>query len=394
MRRSRRSPAVQALSDRSGALLEDAAERSRVSLRARLERLAAAWRSVLQIALAAALAWLVATELLGGERPFFAPVAAIVTLGVTYGQRGRRAVELALGVAVGILVADLLVLAIGPGAVSLGLVVLLAVAVAVLLGSGPLIVNQAGISAALVVTIEPPAGAFAFDRFFDALAGSAVALAVGALLLPVDPIALLRRAAAPVLAELAGVLDDLAAALDARDRAQVEAALVRARGIDALEARLFEAVDAGRETARTAPVRRHARGRVGQYAEAAAQVDLAVRNVRVLARGARRAVQLDETVPPAIGDALRDLAVAVRELDGALEDPERAAQVRDPALRAAATATVVLEGTGNLSVSVLVGQIRSTAVDLLRGSGLTYEAAAEAVRHAAREAAADAGTAT
>jgi hypothetical protein len=32
-----------------------------------------------------------------------------------------------------------------------------------------------------------------------------------------------------------------------------------------------------------------------------------------------------------------------------------------------------------------VGQIRSTAVDLLRGSGLTYEEAADAVREAVRE---------
>ena len=43
-----------------------------------------------------------------------------------------------------------------------------------LLGSGPLLTNQAGISAVLVVTIgRPQTGAFSFDRFFDALAGGA-----------------------------------------------------------------------------------------------------------------------------------------------------------------------------------------------------------------------------
>ena len=42
-------------------------------------------------------------------------------------------------------------------------------------------------------------------------------------------------------------------------------------------------------------------------------------------------------------------------------------------MRAAGQATLVLERTGNLSVSVIVGQVRSTAVDLLRGSGMTYE---------------------
>jgi hypothetical protein len=39
-----------------------------------------------------------------------------------------------------------------------------------------------------------------------------------------------------------------------------------------------------------------------------------------------------------------------------------------------------------MSVSVIVGQVRSTAVDLLRGSGMSYEEAAEAVRSAVREA--------
>jgi hypothetical protein len=35
-----------------------------------------------------------------------------------------------------------------------------------------------------------------------------------------------------------------------------------------------------------------------------------------------------------------------------------------------------------MSVSVIVAQIRSTAVDLLRGAGMSYEEAAEAVRGA------------
>ena len=74
-----------------------------------------------------------------------------------------------------------------------------------------------------------------------------------------------------------------------------------------------------------------------------------------------------------VAAAIRDLAEAVSKLREALIDPERADAVREPALRAAARATLVLQETGNLSVTVVVGQVRSTAVDLLRGSGLTYE---------------------
>ena len=63
--------------------------------------------------MAASLAWLVATEVVGHPRPFFAPISAVVTLGLTVGQRRRRAIELAIGVSVGISIADLLVVAIG-----------------------------------------------------------------------------------------------------------------------------------------------------------------------------------------------------------------------------------------------------------------------------------------
>jgi hypothetical protein len=105
----------------------------------------------------------------------------------------------------------------------------------------------------------------------------------------------------------------------------------------------------------------------------------------VLARGARRAIDLDENVPPEVSEALRELAAAVRALEQALDDPARVVAVREPALRAAGKATLVLERTGNLSVTVIVGQIRSTAVDLLRGSGMSYDEAAEAVRGAVEE---------
>jgi hypothetical protein len=43
----------------------------------------------------------------------------------------------------------------------------------------------------------------------------------------------------------------------------------------------------------------------------------------------------------------------------------------------------VLESTTNMSVSVIVGQVRSTVTDLLAGTGMSTDEAAEAVAHAA-----------
>jgi hypothetical protein len=63
--------------------------------------------------------------------------------------------------------------------------------------------------------------------------------------------------------------------------------------------------------------------------------------------------------------------------------------VSEHALRAAARATLVLEETANLPVSVIVGQVRAAAVDLLRSWGLERDDAESMVRDAAASLAAD-----
>jgi uncharacterized membrane protein YccC len=375
--------------ERAAPLLEEAAERGRVSMRMRLERVRVAWRSVVQAGIAAPAAYLLATQVFGHPRPFFAPVAAIITLGLTYSARGRRAAELSIGVVLGIAIGDLIIYVLGVGAWQLAVVVVLAICIALLVGQSQLLVNQAAVSAALVATIQPPTHGVTFGRFLDALAGTTVALVISGLVLPVHPARFVRRAAGPVLNELAGTLDDVADALAARDDEAAERALERARAIDGLSGRFADAITTGRETARFAVGRRRFRPFVETWADAAQSIDFAVRNVRVLARGAIRAVRLDDNIPEDVITAIHDLALAVRAIDPALAGDEAAADtVHTAALRAAARATLVLERTTNLSVSVIVGQIRSTATDLLSGAGMDADEAADAVRSAAAEEAA------
>jgi uncharacterized membrane protein YccC len=365
-------------------LLGEAAERSRMSLRARLGRVRAAWRTIVQAALATVIAWTAAHELVGHARPFFAPIAAIVTLGVTLGQRSRRAVEVAAGVTVGIAVADLLTLLIGTGTWQLLVIVLLAMVAAILLGSGTLLVTQAAASAVLVVTLQPPdVSGISFARALDAAIGGASALLVSLLVLPVNVVRLIHDAAQPVLSELAETLEDIATALEERSASAAEAALLRARAIDDDLDRFRDAIGVGQEGGMAAMPRRAARDQVAVYAVAGAHVDLAVRNTRVLARGAMRAIATGDATPPGVSLALRELAEAVRALAALLADPDRDVDVVEPAVRAAAHATIVLEETANLSVSVIVGQIRSTATDLLRSTGVEMAEAHRLVRAAA-----------
>ena len=137
-------------------LLEEAAEASRLGLRTRRERAVAAARPILQTAVAASPRGSSRSSYSAIRRPFFAPIAAVVTLGLTIGERRQRAVELAIGVAVGIAIADLLVAQIGTGTWQIGVTVALAMFAAILVGGGPLLASQAAASAVLVVALQPP----------------------------------------------------------------------------------------------------------------------------------------------------------------------------------------------------------------------------------------------
>ena len=267
--------------------------------------------AILQTAAAASLAYFLARLLLGHETPFFAPIAAIISIGISLGQRGRHFFELAFGVALGLAVADLLVVFIGTGAAQIAVVVLLAMAAAIFFIGGVLVANQAAISALLVVVLQPPDVGFSPDRFLDAVVGGSVALAIS-YLLPVNPERLVERAAAPVFRELVAVLEEISTALGDGDRERALGALHRARELDDSEARSFaETISAGQETARLAPSRRRALKHLELYAVVGSRLNLAIINTRVLARGAANTVRSVGSVPEPLPGAVRELAQAV-----------------------------------------------------------------------------------
>src|ERR687895_2736939 len=143
---------------------------------------------ILQTAVAAVAAWYLATLLVSQEQPVFAAIAAVVSLGATYGQRPERAVELVGGVVLGIGLADLLVGAIGSGPMQLGLLVLLAMGAAVALGGGPLLVTEAAVSASLLVLLEPTSAGLAPSRLIEAVGGGGVGPGGGAPPVPPTPL--------------------------------------------------------------------------------------------------------------------------------------------------------------------------------------------------------------
>jgi len=350
--------------------------------RARLElggrRLRMSALPIVQCGLAAGIAWFVAADLVGHARPFFAPIAAVISLGVSLGSRLRRAGELVVGVSLGVLVGDLLISWIGTGVWQIALVVALAVAVAVFADGGTLIVAQAGASAVLVATLLPPGDTGGIDRCVDALIGGTVGVLVVALL-PSHPLGPVQRQARQALDELAGVLFDIAGALRSREEAAAGAALSRARRSQPLVDDLRAALRSGREVTTVAPLRRPHRAELTRFSELAERIDYAFRNTRVLARRALAALQDDEPAVEELPDAVALLATAVRSLADQVRGEREAA--RAPILELIHAAPI-LDEAGDLGMSeqVMIAQLRSIAIDLLQATGLTRREAVAALR--------------
>ncbi len=338
---------------------------------------------VVQTAVAATLAWSAAGLILGNDQPFVAAIAAVISVGAVAGQTLKRAVEWIFGVAVGLAVADLIMLAIGTGPVQTGVMVGLAMTAALMLRGGIMFWTEAGVSALLVSGLDPSTHGVSPDRFLEALVGGGIALAVSATF-PSNPGLRARTAARPVMDDLATSLRDSAAALIGGDLELAEHSLAEARRIDGRVAWLREELDGGYQIARYAPSRRGHLGHLGYYAVAADHLDLAVRNTRVLARATITMVRERGSAPVQLPEAILELALAVEALASYLERPDHPVDARAFALGAAEEATSVLATTNDLETSALVAQVRETAFDLLQAAGMDASEAVVAVRETSR----------
>ena len=352
---------------RAGLIDAELGARGRTSLRARAARLRAKAWVIGQCAVAAGVAWWLAADVLGHHLPFFAPIAAVVSLGMSYGQRLRRVAEVTIGVALGVLLGDVVTHLIGTGGLQMALVVAVGMSVALLLDAGQLLVTQAAVQGIVVAALAPAPGG-AFIRWTDALIGGAVAL-LAATLVPRAPLRRPRDQAAVVVRKIAELLGSAADRLDDGDADLALAALREARSTDELITELRAASAEGLSVVSSSPFRRRHGQHQRRLAELVEPLDVALRNTRVLVRRVAVACHRREPVPPSYAALVRDLAgLAGRVAYELAEDRLPAAVVDDLVALGHATATV--EHSEDLSAEVVLAQVRSIIADLLALSGM------------------------
>ncbi|MFE3099856.1 aromatic acid exporter family protein [Nocardia tengchongensis] len=328
---------------------------------------------IVQCAIGAGVAWFIAHNVIGHERPFFAPMAAMISIGVSFGARLRRSIELIVGVAVGIGIGDLFVSRVGTGGWQIMLLVVLAMCAAVFLDGGPVITMQAASSAVLVATLYPPGQGGASLRMIDALVGGLVGIVVVAAI-PLHPVRRAREQAAGILEVMGAALTECADGLLEQDAAKVKQALESVRGTQGAIDSLRNTLEGSQEIIRISPLYWNSRARLSRLRDAADPLDNAVRNTRVLLRRALTSVRDDEVLAPGLIAELEKLSQAVDVVRRMmLADPD---EKPDPAEATRALRSVgkgatkdLVDGAG-LSAHVVFAQLRSIVVDLMQVCGV------------------------
>ncbi|MFC0359989.1 MULTISPECIES: FUSC family protein [Kytococcus] len=343
---------------------------------------------ILQASAGAGIAWWVAHHVFGHEAPIFAGVVAVVCLGMNFGQRITRALEITAGAATGIFTGELILHFLGAGAWQTALIAMLAMVAASVWGAGSLLTIQAGVQGVVVATATVLPGG-AFSRWVDAVIGGLVAVAIAALN-PMSPLHKPRRVARRLTREVSRLLDRTAHGLSERDEKIVGEALRDARYTDRLISEMRSQVEEGSAIAHTVPWQWRRRRDLRGMDRQVTALDRLVRNARVLVRRADVAILEGEPVPHAYVELVAEAADVAALLVDALDDPDSMGSVRLELGELAELSNHQADDP-SLSAEVIRAQVRSIIVDMYMVTGLSYGEARVRVpsryrdRHAARD---------
>ncbi|TDB83406.1 aromatic acid exporter family protein, partial [Micromonospora fluostatini] len=325
-----------------------------------------------QAGVAAALAWVVAADLLHNPQPVFAPAIAVSTIASSIGHRIRRTAYVIAGITVGVVVADLLVVLIGSGFLTIGLIVAVAIFLAGRLSGEGGFLAQVGGSAMVIAVLAPASTDLAAPRLVDGMVGGVVGVVVSLVVLPMNPIYRVRRAAGPLLSQLAEHLAEAGDAVASRDATLAKQVIDRLRAVrtDELETTLAGAA----EVVTVSPLYWRERRELQGWQHGAGLMLRTLEMSRPLGMSLRTAIRYQEPLPNRLVDSLRCLAFAVsRADDGFSSQAEPVTPVQRAAMRAASHAEAALKTGLGTAGATAAGQIKVMSVNILRATGLSLD---------------------
>lgn len=340
-----------------------------------MDRVAVSAPAIVQIVVAATAAFSFAHYVLGHAAPLLAATVTVSSLGLVRDARPRRVLETVVGMVVGIVVAELIVFVAGIGWWQLGLTLAASLVVARFLSPQPAFAIAAAMQSAIVMVIPV---SVPFLRMIDGLVGGVMALLVTALL-PRSPLRTVTREGAALFSAFDGAVSTLVQALRRGDAVRAERGLTKARALQGLVDQWRAGIESGSEIARISPFLRRQRSEFQRQERIRLHLDLATRNLRVIAR---RVVYLcDDRHPrPIAADLLAELAAGARLIAESLGDISYEPAARE-AIRAVARRLDpgVLADRSSAVDQTLIGALRPLAVDLMTAAGMPADEARAAI---------------
>lgn len=336
---------------------------------------ASSWPLV-QATLGATLAWVIALHLAGHPDPFFAPMSAVVALNAPRGERGLQAVRLLAGIVLGILVGEAVVVLLGAAYAGVALASFLAMAIAHAAGGARIAVIQAGGSAILTVAVA--GGEAGLERLLDALIGGGVAIVFSQVVFSPEPVALLRRAEADALREMAEALDLTAKTLGTVGLEHGELPLDALRQLRDRLAELGRLRKASGNVARHSAMWRSQAEPLVRERETAGQLDLLGGACVMLVRAA---FAVDPAKRSRFTSAVQALAQVLKGLAQAPGDRDTRQSAADQAL-AVARRFARIDAAGDTNTALLTLMLRVVATDVIVFTGIDAAQAEAAIgRH-------------
>ena len=346
----------------------------RSTVRADWIRLRDSIPAIIQVLVAAVAAFVIAQTLLNQPSPIIAAIIPIASLGFVGDARPFRVLETAIAMTLGIVLAELLLVWLGATVWTFALALGLTLVLARFVSAKAAFAISAAVQCTIVVLSPIPPGG-QFIRTVDALIGGAVAILATAII-PRNPWGTSVRIGRRLLDRHSLVLVRLAAALRTADSDKANGALELARKSSSQADDWRDAVDSGHAIARVSPWYWRRRPEFERLESMVLPVDLATRNLRVIARRADYLAGLGRPEPE-LALVLEQIAIAVDHLSESIASASKqtVARAEFVAIAHKLQAEQVLGEDASAHEGNVIWAARSYVIDALTATGLTVDQA-------------------
>jgi uncharacterized membrane protein YgaE (UPF0421/DUF939 family) len=329
--------------------------------------------TIVQLVVAVIASYSFAHFVLGHPTPLLSITVVLSTLGFARDARPRRVLELAIGMLIGIILSELILIIVGQGVWQIALVLFVTLLVARAASKNPAFAIAAATQGMLVMLLPAPPGG-PFVRSIDALVAGVVALLVTALV-PRDPTRISRRDARNLASFLSQGMSSMIEGLLENNQPAASLAVDRFRRTQQLIDDWTVSLDSAKAIAQISPFLRHQLPALKRQSDLLLGFDLAARHLRVIARRVFFLLR-DGLGRVELSELLGSVATAIDLLGESIDDPSATERARAVLAEIAPTLDPeTFVPNAPVTESVIVLLVRPLVVDLLVATGLTADEA-------------------